>query len=101
VVDCATFFRRKPCFISKTAFSTGSGMLFQAKTAPIPIRDRRIFQVLRRANKKKPLGMTQGFFLELEFKVFVRTVNQAGFSGIFGRFRDIGALKLSHPELAA
>ena len=32
--------------------------------------------------KKKPPGFDRGFFKELEFKVFGRTVNQAGFSGI-------------------
>jgi hypothetical protein len=40
--------------------------------------------------KKKPPSIIQGFFRELEFKVFFRTVNQAGFSGIFGCFSDIG-----------
>jgi len=40
--------------------------------------------------KEKTPGINQGFFRELEFKVFFRTVNQAGFSGIFGCFSDIG-----------
>jgi hypothetical protein len=40
--------------------------------------------------KKKPPSISQGFFRELEFKVFFRTVNQAGFSGIFGCFSGIG-----------
>jgi hypothetical protein len=43
--------------------------------------------------KKKPPSINQGFFRELEFKVFFRTVNQAGFSGIFGCFSDIGYVK--------
>jgi hypothetical protein len=42
-----------------------------------------------RGKKKKPPSINQGFFRELEFKVFFRTVNQAGFSGIFGCFSDI------------
>jgi hypothetical protein len=45
---------------------------------------------MRWSEKKKPPSINQGFFLELEFKVFFRTVNQAGFSGIFGCFSDIG-----------
>ena len=43
--------------------------------------------------KKKPPSINRGFFRELEFKVFFRTVNQAGFSGIFGYFSDIGYVK--------
>ena len=43
--------------------------------------------------KKKPPSINRGFFRELEFKVFFRTVNQAGFSGIFGYFSDIGYIK--------
>jgi hypothetical protein len=46
--------------------------------------------------KKKPPSINQGFFLELEFKVFFRTVNQAGFSGIFGCFSDIGYSKIAN-----
>lgn len=45
--------------------------------------------------RKKPPGFVWGFFKELEFKVFGRTVNQAGFSGIFGCFSDIGYIKYS------
>ena len=41
------------------------------------------------AEKKKPPGLIRGFSKELEFKVFVRIINQAGFSGIFGCFSDI------------
>jgi hypothetical protein len=40
--------------------------------------------------KKKPPVLIRGFSEELEFKVFVRIINQAGFSGIFGCFSDIG-----------
>jgi hypothetical protein len=43
-----------------------------------------------RVKKKKPPGLIRGFSKELEFKVFVRIINQAGFSGIFGCFSDIG-----------
>jgi hypothetical protein len=46
--------------------------------------------------KKKPPSINRGFFKELEFKVFFRTVNQAGFSGIFGYFSDIGYIKYKH-----
>lgn len=43
--------------------------------------------------KEKTPSICRGFFRELEFKVFFRTVNQAGFSGIFGFFGDIGYIK--------
>lgn len=45
--------------------------------------------------KKKPPGINRGLFRELEFKVFFRTVNQAGFTRIFGCFSDIGYVKIS------
>jgi len=51
--------------------------------------------VLESEQKKKPPRFHRGFFKELEFKVFGRTVNQAGFSGISGCFSDIGYLKYS------
>jgi hypothetical protein len=50
--------------------------------------------------KEKTPGITRGFFKELEFKVFFRTVNQAGFSGIFGYFSDIGYIKYRFETLS-
>jgi hypothetical protein len=49
---------------------------------------------LIKRGKEKPHDAS-GFSKELEFKVFVRTVNQAGFSGIFGCFSDIGYSNVS------
>jgi hypothetical protein len=57
---------------------------------PANMGDRFPKNVCPDSEKRKNPNFYSGFFEELEFKVFFRTVNQAGFSGIFGCFSDIG-----------